>query len=64
MGTTDYLKVLEDTKHFWSERFRECENPTQREAAKREFAEALAKLYGGKWNDQDIIDEVEFELGN
>ena len=59
-----WLSNLTDLKYFWITRYNtECENDTQRQAARQNFIEALAKYYGGKPTDQDIINEVDLELG-
>jgi hypothetical protein len=62
MGLTSYEENLNNLKQFWVSRYNECENPQQQEDVKALFAEALAKLYGAKPNDEDVRREVNLEL--
>jgi hypothetical protein len=61
---SDWLENLRKVKDFWIARYNDCENPTQQERVRENFAHALAKYYGGNPTDKDIIEEVNFELSN
>jgi len=63
MSKEAWLKGLESLKEFWVGRYGDCENDAQRQQVKSDFAEALAKYYGGsKPTDKDILEEVKLEI--
>ena len=61
---SEWLENLRRVKDFWVARYKDCENPTQQERVRQNFAENLAKYYGGKPTDPDIIEEVNLELAD
>jgi hypothetical protein len=59
---TTYTDKIEKLKHFWTSRYKDCENETQQKMVRAQFCKALAEFYERGPYDQDIIDEVRLEL--
>lgn len=57
-----WSEQLDKIKQFWTSRYEDCENESQRVKIRNNFAYDLAKFYGSKPDDIDIINEVNLEL--
>jgi len=57
-----WLKDLEELKHFWTSRYKDCETVGQRLRIRHQFIDALAKHYGVASNEQYVLEEVNLEL--